>query len=113
MISHVLVKVYGDINSVSPAIVQDLRPFFLGSDIMELSEMLIYNAGSLQIAFEGIYFDIEDVLNIVQKHISQQSTGKIDYLDLEAWKMTRHRIDGVSINSSSVGLNNVLDYAGL
>ena len=38
--------------------------------------------------------------------------GKLDVLDLENWRMTRHAFrDGV-LHSSAAPLNNVLDYSG-
>ncbi len=113
MAQQILIKVYGDVTAVPSAILHELQPFFASCEVMELSEMLVYNADSLQMAFEGVYFDIESVLLIIQKHITPQSTGRIDYIDLEAWNMTRYRIEGKQISSNSVGLNNVLDYAGL
>ncbi len=117
MASPVLVKVYGHLSPVSKAdahaFITELLPFFSHSDIMDAEEMLIHTGDTLQLAFEGIYFDVEDILPIIQKNLISHSYGKIDYLDLEAWQMTRYFICGIKIDIKRMGLNNVMDYAGL
>ncbi len=113
MPATVLVKVYGDLSPVPYSIVAELQAHFPMSEIMEPEEMLIHQQDFLRLAFEGIYFDMDDILPIIHTYLTPQSAGKIDYLDLDAWRMTRYVIKGTTISISSVGLNNVMDYAGL
>ena len=46
-------------------------------------------------------------VELMEKH-----QGKLDVLDLENWRLTRHLFDQGRIRSSSAPLNNVLDYSG-
>ncbi len=113
MAAPILVKVYGHVSPVSQCIVAELSPFFPHSDVLEPEEMLIHHKDLLRITFEGIYFDVDELLPTLRRHLTEQSQGKIDYLDLEEWRMTRYLIEGTTIKVSSAGLNNVMDYAGL
>ena len=65
-----------------------------------------------RISFEGTYFPLDEVLLALTTHILPAHKGKLDVLDMEGWKLTRHVLAGGSVHSSSAPLNNVLDYSG-
>ncbi len=111
MAQEVLIKVYGHVWPISQDIVQALRPHFPSSDHMDDEEMLVYEKDMLRMAFEGIYIDMEEILPIVQSFLQNQSQGKIDYIDLEAWTLTRHSIKQGLMVTNSASLNAVMDYA--
>lgn len=73
------------------------------------------------LAFEGVFFPLDDVLKALQPYLHDQASlsirqpkrsGKIDVFDLEKWTLTRALITGTTIQVSTVGLNHVLDYSG-
>ncbi len=108
----VLIKVYGHVWPVAPASLEALRPYFPPSEHMEAEEMLSYENDMLRMAFEGIYMDMEEVLHIVRSFLEKDSQGKIDYIDLEAWTLTRHRIENGLMTVSTASLNAVMDHSG-
>ncbi len=111
MTQEILIKVYGHVWPVQHSITEDLRPCFPPSEHMEQAEMLEFEKDMLRLAYEGIYFDIDCLLPHLEQHLTPQSQGKVDYIDLEAWVLTRYRIEGTNIIKSSAPLNAVLDYA--
>ena len=65
-----------------------------------------------RVSFEGVYFPVDEVLAALARHLRPEHQGKLDVLDLENWRLTRHLFDQGRIRSSSAPLNNVLDYSG-
>ena len=52
------------------------------------------------LSFEGIYFPWEEAAGAIRSHITKDSTGKMDVLDMENWRITRFFIkDGTVILS--------------
>ena len=45
-------------------------------------------------------------------HLTPDMQGKLDVLDMDGWRLTRHVFTGGQVKSSSAPLNNVLDYSG-
>ncbi len=71
------------------------------------------NAGGLlRISFEGLYFPLQEVMAALEARLPPQATGRLDYLDLDNWTLTRYeRRDGIFV-SGTRGLNHVLDHSG-
>lgn len=65
-----------------------------------------------RISFEGVYFPVDEVLEALARHLGSEHKGKLDVLDMDGWRLTRHVLEGGRINTSSAPLNNVLDYSG-
>ena len=84
----------------------------LPAGALSLAEMLELDKDLLRISYEGVYFPLDEVLAILDQHLTPQSQGKLDYLDLEAWTLTRHRMVGTQWEISRAPLNAVLDYSG-
>ncbi len=113
--THSIAKVYAAFfpadNSVL-SIVQKAGETALGS-----SPWLLLEGDILCIDWEGIFFPVDEVLEALQCALPPNGQGKLDYLDLEAWTLTRHVFqrhgeeDGV-FSSATRGLNHVLEYSG-
>ena len=66
----------------------------------------------LRISWEGLYFPLEDVLCALSATLARDAEGKLDYLDLEAWTLTRCTPQVGGFHSSTRSLNQILDYSG-
>ncbi len=112
MAQEIILKVYGHVWPVAPEILQALRPHFPASEHMEQEDMLHYENDMLRLAYEGIYLDMEEILPVIQSFLQPQSQGKIDYIDLDLWTLTRHSIQQGLMTVSTASLNSVMDYSG-
>ena len=109
MASTIMVKVYGSICPASPALCAALQAIAQAAG----AEGSIEHEGDLlRIAYEGIYFPTEDIVEALPRHLTEQSEGRIDHIDFDAWLLTRHIIQDCTITESSRDLNNVLDFSG-
>ncbi len=109
---NILIKVYGHVWPISTAVQDILCPFFPQNEHMDSSEMLYMENDMLCMNFEGLYFPLEELLESLTPHLTPHCKGKLDYLDLDAWTLTRHTIEGTQIKHATTSINNVLDYAG-
>ena len=69
---------------------------------------LFLEDGVLRISWEGVYFPLEEILGA----LSSNTEGKLDYLDLEDWTLTRCVPRNGGFHCSKRSLNHVLDYSG-
>lgn len=108
---NILVKVYGYLKPCDSSCLPSLESalYLLGA---EAEGVLKLEGGMLQLSYEGVYFPLEDFLRAVSPLLSAQSEGKIDYLDLEAWELTRYRFENGFVTSAKSDLNNVLAFSG-
>lgn len=108
---NILVKIYGYLKPCKeqwlPALESSL--YLLGA---EAEGVLRLEGSMLQLSYEGIYFPLEDFLRAAAPLLGAESEGKIDYLDLEAWELTRYRFENGFITSAKSDLNNVLAFSG-
>ena len=65
-----------------------------------------------RVAFEGVFFPLDDVLEALRPLLHDDSAGKIDLIDMEGWTLTRATFKGREISTKTVGLNHVLAYSG-
>ncbi len=112
MAQPLLIKVYGHVWPIAEQSLQALRPFFSPSEHMDGEEILHYEKDMLRISYEGMYVDMEEMLPMLQSFLQADSQGKVDYIDLEAWTLTRHSIHNGLMTVSSSSLNAVMDYSG-
>lgn len=111
MSQPVLIKVYGSLFPADEAILQTLLPIASLASPQE-SAPIILEGDLLLISFEGVYFPLEDLAECLKGLLKSGMEGKIDFLDIENWKMTRYLIRDGKISHNSVGLNHVMDYSG-
>ncbi len=110
--AHVLVKVYAHIWPIHEEALQTWSALLPESPTLSKEEMLCQESDMLKLSYEGIYFPLEDFLATLTPYLHEKSQGKIDYIDLDAWVLTRHTIAGTTIHIRSASLNSVLDYSG-
>lgn len=108
---NIVVKVYGFLRPCSAECFGLLRSSLrvMGS---EADEVLNLQGELLNVAYEGAYFPVEDFLAALAPFLEAASIGKVDYLDMEAWRITRYNFENGFITSSSNDLNNALAYSG-
>lgn len=75
-------------------------------------EVLRLDGDLLNISYEGVFFPIEDFLEALLPLLDTGIHGKIDYIDMEEWTLTRYSFENGFITSSKRGLNDVLDFSG-
>lgn len=106
-----MLKVYGNFCPANELLFQKMTGACASA--VSLEQPVVFLEGDLlRISFEGVYFPVDEVLTVFQDYITLNARGKLDYLDLENWTMTRYIFKNGKISSSSAPLNNVLDYSG-
>ena len=115
---HVIAKAYASFfpaHETCRLAVEEIGTAALGTDM----PWLFLEGGMLRIEWEGIYFPLDAMLQTLSASLPPDAEGKLDYLDLEAWTLTRHmlspgikegRRDRFRIITHS--LNHILDYSG-
>lgn len=112
---NVLVKVYGNLYPATAFLYGIVHEVCRAGCIQDNNDIpVVEQCGDLlRISYEGPFFSLDDLLESLAPHLKAGMQGKIDYIDLEAWTLTRHSIEGATLRVSSAPLNNVMDYAGL
>lgn len=109
----VLIKVYGNFSPVNRELAFALEEISAGAMPYEPTNPPFSLKGDLcLLAFEGIYFPVDDFIQLLETNLMPQISGKLDYLDLENWRMTRYLLNNGHISANTVSLNHVLDYSG-
>lgn len=67
-----------------------------------------FQDGVFRFEHEGFVF-LEDFLDELVPHLGPEAELKADYVDREAWTITRFRLEGGKLVSREVGLNDVLE----
>ncbi|MDR2055266.1 MAG: hypothetical protein LBQ10_05290 [Desulfovibrio sp.] len=113
MSRRVILKVYGHIRPVSDELYAVLDKICAGAIADGQDEPVLQRENeTARISFEGMYFPVEEILMALAPHLGPEHKGRLDVLDIENWRLTRHVFDG-GLRAHSASLNNVLDYAGL
>lgn len=113
MTQRPLCKAYGHVYPCGDALYRALEQAV--SDVMgqEGDEPVLVREGDMaRISFEGIHFPVEEVVQALEEGLTPDMQGKLDYLDLENWRLTRYRLEAGAVRSSSAPLNNVLAFSG-
>ncbi len=110
MAEHIIIKVYGHVWPCTSNLMTELMPLmpFTDQDI----DILSFDKDMLRISYEGMYFPLDEVLQIITQFLVEESQGKIDYIDLEEWSLKRHQIQGKQIILKKGNLNQALDFSG-
>ncbi len=111
MSQPVLVKVYGGFRPVTPEFHAALTSALEGA--IPADHIHIGLDGAMCVmSFEGVYFPLEDVLTAICRHAPRDATGRLDYIDLENWRLWRHEFAKGELSCHDADLNHVLDYSG-
>ncbi len=100
-------KVYGYLEPVPEALYVAVKNALTAGFVPE--DALLYSPPCLSFAYEGEYFPLEDVLACIEPMLDGSARGKLDYIDMEAWQLTRHFFQNGHIVVRSAGLNHVMD----
>lgn len=108
---NIRVKVYGFLRPCAQEGLDALRAALrlLGD---EADEALALEGELLNVTYEGAFFPVEDFMAALAPLLQEASKGKLDYLDMEEWKITRYSFDNGFITQNVRDLNSVLDYSG-
>lgn len=111
---QVLVKVYAAFCPAGPKSALALRVACAGAvgEGQEDGDWLALDGDMLRLGFEGLYFPLEEALEALLATLPPQAEGKLDYLDLEAWTLSRCLFERGAFKRSTRDLNQVLDYSG-
>ncbi|ABB39555.1 hypothetical protein Dde_2759 [Oleidesulfovibrio alaskensis G20] len=107
---HILIKVYGHISPAGEALECALRNEQPQKE--DGTEALERNGDMLLISYEGMYYPIEEVVDIVRQALQPATEGKIDYIDMDAWTLTRYTISAGTMTEATRSLNHVMAYSG-
>ena len=106
-----LLKVYGSLERATSELFEEVKKICQQALPIENS-LASMDGNTLLISFEGVWFPQDDILEAFKRLLTPDQKGKLDILDLEEWKMTRHVFQDGKIITKSSPLNNVLDYSG-
>lgn len=101
---QIIVKVYGHVSPASEGMLDAVRP--IADDAVALEGTM------LLVSFEGMYFMIEEFMEALAPHLARGCEGRIDYIEMDAWTLTRFWIKDGLVSSSSASLNQVMAYSG-
>ncbi len=101
---QVLVKVYGSITPADQALLRAAQSV--------AEESVSLSGDMLLVSHEGIYFMMEDFLAAIKPCLRTGCEGRIDYIDVDEWTLTRYWIRDGIITHSTAGLNHVMDHSG-
>lgn len=104
-----IVKVYGSVHPAGPDLAEAVHTVLSPWGLDRSAEL---EGDLLRFSHEGVFFPLDDVLDVLSPFLGVGVAGRIDYIDLEAWTLTRFRIEGKAIVKSIRGLNDVLAYSG-
>ena len=111
----IYIKVHGSITNATSQLAEaatEILPSIV-ADASSYDEKIIDLDGSLlSIHFEGLYFMIDDFLAAISPHITQDMEGRIDYIDMDEWTMTRFWINKGMLSHNTADLNQVMDFSG-
>lgn len=108
-----LVKVYGNISPVDTDFFEALKRACSTAIADEQSIPVVAMQVDMALfSFEGVYFPLDDVLRVLHSFLLPVHDGKIDYLDLEAWRLDRYLVQKGSISFRTGSLNQVLEFSG-
>ena len=106
-----LAKVYAAFFPADPVILAAVEKAGQGA-LGHESPWIFLEGNVLRIAWEGLYFPLEEVLQALAVTLARNAEGKLDYIDLENWTLSRYTHHAAGFHSSTRGLNHVLDYSG-
>lgn len=105
---HILIKVYGSISNANTELFNAALRV-----VEEQDENAVELDGTFfTISFEGIYFMIDEFITAIKPHLTRECSGRIDYIDVDDWTLTRFWIEGGLITHNTADLNHVMDHSG-
>lgn len=110
---HVIVKVYGHIHPVDDDLYAALSHACVDALAEDATQPVVRREGDMALmSLEGMYFPVEEVLAVIAARLTPKHKGKLDVLDLEGWRLTRHLFVDGRVQTSTAPLNTVLAHSG-
>lgn len=104
-----LIKIYAGLHPAGAAAASALRA---GSGAVGGEPWLFQEGDLLRIAFEGLYFPEDELLETLERALPREARGRVDVLDLDAWELRRYERKNGRFTLLRRPLNHVLEYAG-
>lgn len=95
----IIVKAYGWLEPADKESLQAVKPILQS---WYIEDAMYLEDGALRLSYEGEYFPHEEIAEALYPFLNEQSKGKMDIIDLEAWTLQRYFFD-----TSLVIVNNV------
>lgn len=114
MSQPILLKVYASISGARQGLADELKEAVQDAVHADGSpaETVAEDGPLVLVAFEGLWFPVEEAAACIKRHLARGTTGKMDVLDLENWTITRFTFQGGFMQERSGSLNNALDFNG-
>ena len=114
MSQPILLKVYASISGAAQGLADELREAVRDAVHADESpaETVTEDGPLVLVAFEGLYFPVEEAAARIKRRLTSETAGKMDVLDLENWTITRFTFQGGFMQERSGSLNNALDFNG-
>lgn len=107
----IIIKAYGALSPATQetyeAVSAVLESWLMDTDALELK------GDMLTIGYEGDAFPDDEVVEALSPFFSEQSWGKLDIIDLEAWTLRRYTFTGGQLSEHSATLDKALDPCAL
>lgn len=88
---EIIIKAFGYFEPATEACLQELRELCASWYLDE--QVFTLEGNGLHIYHEGEYFPGEEVSAILAKYITENSQGKLDIIDYEAWTLRRYFLE--------------------
>ncbi len=85
---EIIIKAFGYFEPAAEECLQELHQLCASWYLDE--QVFTLEGNGLQIYHEGEYFPDEEVSAVLAKYITENSQGKLDVIDYEAWKLHRY-----------------------
>ena len=109
MSRYPLIKVYASLYPVDAAALDAVNAVLAAWYVEGAAEL---NGDLLLISHEGEYFPTEDVVAALKPFLRDESRGKLDELDLEAWTLRRWFFDYGRLMMRKASLDQALESCG-
>ena len=105
-----LIKVYGNLYPVGQEALDAVNKV--------LASWFLQDAASLEgdlllISFEGDYFPTTDIIAAMKPFLCDESRGKLDEMDMEAWMLHRWFFDHGHLMDRKASLNHALESCSM
>ncbi len=109
--ANIMYKVYGAFYPVEKELFTNILN--IGNEAMPAQDeaWLFFEKDMLRFSFEGLYFPQDDILLALESRLSAESSGKLDILDMEQWKLYRHVWKNGNFEKIERNLNDILEPA--
>jgi len=96
------IRIHVTLNGISP------KAYELLKDSLNFDEVS-YENGTILAEHHGYYFELEELLTRVADLMEPHAKGYVDWIDNDAWEITRYVLTKGGFKSKKISLNEVLE----